>query len=389
MGSLSSIAGDILATIFFLRCCAKHRALYILKFAHLIFEMVGSYQKSKQPVHIDVVVNSKAKYVTLPTVRSWILEKLAANVSIFKNGPIPMHMISVQEPVQEHAQRTSQGDRPFNPLIHDDTPTTPTMLCTAYHLSSQPASNGSAAISGNITREPTHNVGSANAIPSTASSIKSVTVVDLYPQDLQVSFWQAELNIHVYREIDIEPEHDILEAEEGDDVPAFEQWRLPHKSLQGLWESIEVSADVKARLLGYCDTSIAFSEAGVDNNVISWNRMILMHGPPGTGKTTLCRALANKAYIRSCHRYKSGLLLDINAHSLFSKWFRYVCRLRIFGAALIRILLLCSAGSSGHASRLCENAVFICLTLPPMNLFCAHMSMFNAIYTGAVRAASL
>jgi hypothetical protein len=75
-------------------------------------------------------------------------------------------------------------------------------------------------------------------------------------------------------------------------------------------------------------------------------------GLSGTGKTTLCRALANKAYIRSCHRYKSGLLLDINAHSLFSKWFRYVCRLRIFGAALIRILLLYSAGSSGQVSRL-------------------------------------
>ena len=48
---------------------------------------------------------------------------------------------------------------------------------------------------------------------------------------------------------------------------------------------------------------------------------VLLHGPPGTGKTTLCKALAQKAFIRSSDRYRAGVLLDINAHSLFSKWF--------------------------------------------------------------------
>jgi pachytene checkpoint protein 2 len=41
----------------------------------------------------------------------------------------------------------------------------------------------------------------------------------------------------------------------------------------------------------------------------------------GTGKTTLCKALAQKVFVRNCTGYSSGVLLEINSHSLFSRWF--------------------------------------------------------------------
>ena len=156
--------------------------------------------------------------------------------------------------------------------------------------------------------------------------VESLRICDL-DENQSVSFWQADTCIYLIMLNDSLPEKDYLDdidnpSSSSNTTTAYEQWELPNRHLHGLWESIVVEHDVKKRLLGYCSTSILFSEYQVDPNIISWNRMVLLYGPPGTGKTTLCKALANKLFIRCTNdKYESGILMEINSHSLFSRWF--------------------------------------------------------------------
>jgi len=135
-----------------------------------------------------------------------------------------------------------------------------------------------------------------------------------------VPVWEAKVIIHVYRLAE-EVGSEEMEGDGEDDVTACETWSLPARDFDNYWDNLILEKSVKERLLRFSYTSMLFADKKVNPSIISCNRVVLLYGPPGTGKTTLCKALAQKLSIRLSGRYSNSMLLEINAHSLFSKWF--------------------------------------------------------------------
>ncbi|KAJ3350885.1 hypothetical protein GGF32_004609 [Allomyces javanicus] len=137
-------------------------------------------------------------------------------------------------------------------------------------------------------------------------------------------------------------------------LPGAHVTPLPARDLDALWHQLVFTEPdshalpLPYRLLHAAQISLHMAMGGVDEHLAPPTRTMLLHGPPGTGKTCLAHALANKLAVRLFQHTSARYLIQLDAAALLSRFFgespkqinRVLSSLRAVARAAPSILLV-------------------------------------------------
>lgn len=144
-----------------------------------------------------------------------------------------------------------------------------------------------------------------------SDSILAVHIADYTGPHVATGYYSladTKLDVQTYvlrSEQDTGKRRNIKRDSEGEDAQA-RIIGLPNIVLNEDWDSLVFDDGLPSRLLRYLVRMVAMmGKPGLNLATFNWNKICLLHGPPGSGKSTLCRALAQKAsYEHNCGTFK-------------------------------------------------------------------------------------
>ncbi|KAG6837919.1 hypothetical protein H0H93_008313 [Arthromyces matolae] len=126
-------------------------------------------------------------------------------------------------------------------------------------------------------------------VPELSSSVDRIYVCESACPSHTLALDDMALQIHIYQPSDSDSFEEFSNSagvrDDDDDTMAASVCELPNRTWEGLWDSLIYADDIKLKLLDYIHATLLLSDANVDCG------------------------------------YTNARLLEINAHSLFSKWF--------------------------------------------------------------------